>query len=173
MGRYCSVCNHPQVAEINRAIAKYQQARAARRRPVESLKDIARRFGVSYDALRRHVVSSACPKPEIEEVEAENISPNLIYNKAVRALLQRLDNNPESVPPHTLASLLSQAQKLGALQAERDAYAQALIDWVEGRKKREKRKRRANRQKAKDKLVCPECGYVFTRQDLRYKRRRR
>lgn len=43
MGRPCSVCTHPKRLEIDRALVAGEPLRA-----------IARRFGVSKDALRRH-----------------------------------------------------------------------------------------------------------------------
>ena len=58
MGRSCSVCTHPKRAEIDRAILSGESYRA-----------IARRFGLSKDAIRRH--RDHIPSQLARAVEAE------------------------------------------------------------------------------------------------------
>lgn len=73
MGRQCTVCNHPELEEINKLLLCSG-----------SYRDLARQFGLSKDALARHKESHM---PELllksqdvkETLQADNLLDQIVY----------------------------------------------------------------------------------------------
>lgn len=133
-GPVCSICEHPQLDEINRMIAEQ-----------EKLTDISQKFAVSYDALLRHkskcIITALSATPNTKDVIAGDLL--LEQLQAVRKkTLELLDMAIEAAntkvygsPSHYLSELRQQLKLWAELEGRISSQPQVTIinnpEWVE------------------------------------------
>lgn len=154
MARSCSICQHPHLYDINKALA----ARAiAGRKAGFSYVSIAKEFEVSKDALKNHwrgeghnlrpdaperVPSSEIPQSQrpqfvtlAEGQELRIVGFQTLVETALAVGFDNIVNDPKTMTPGATAKFIALAVKCGYDIGETDAYGKVILEYILGRAK--------------------------------------
>jgi len=152
MARPCSICEHPRLYDINKALAARE---IAGRKAGFTYRSIAKEFDVSKDALRRHwnaaghnrrpdppetVPSALIPqsqKPQTVTLAGGEVLCVVSFQTLVETALatgfHNIVNHPEIMTPSATAKFIGLAIKCGWDIGETDAYGKEILRFILGR----------------------------------------
>lgn len=152
MARPCSICEHPRLYDINKALAARE---VAGHRAGFTYPSIAAEFGVSKNALRSHwdreghnrrpdapetVPSSLIPqsqKPQFVTLadgsELRIVGFQTLVETALATGFHNIVNTPEIMTPSATAKFIALAIKCGWDIGETDAYGKEILKFILGR----------------------------------------
>ena len=152
MARPCSICEHPRLYDINKALAARE---IAGRKADLSYRSIAAEFEVSKDPLRRHwdaaghnrrldppetVPSALIPQSQrpqsvtlADGVELRIVSFQTLVETALAIGFHNIVNHPEIMTPSATAKFIGLALKCGWDIGETDAYGKEILQFMLGR----------------------------------------
>lgn len=152
MARPCSICEHPHLYDINKALAARE---IAGRKSGFTYRSIAKEFEVSKDALRRHwnaaghnrrpdppetVPSTLIPQSQepqsvilADGSELRVVSFQTLVETALATGFRNIVNHPEIMTPSATAKFIGLAIKCGWDIGETDAYGKVILEFILGR----------------------------------------
>lgn len=152
MARSCSICQHPRLYDINKALAAREMAG---RKAGFTYRSIAAEFEVSKDALKNHwrgeghnrrpdapegVPSALIPqsqKPQTVTLAGGEVLRVVSFQTLVETALavgfNNIVNDPQIMTPTATAKFIALAIKCGWDIGETDAYSKEILDFILGR----------------------------------------
>lgn len=160
MARPCSICEHPRLYEVNKALAAREIAGP---KLGLSYRSIAAEFEVSKDALRRHwnaaghnrrpdppegVPSALIPQSQepqsvilADGSELRVVSFQTLVETALATGFRNIVNHPEIMTPSATAKFIGLALKCGYDIGETDAYGKVILEFILGRAAKDRSQR--------------------------------